>query len=243
MEQGRIENGFYVQGNVKFAVDPANHVKTFDAVAALSKEEKISLAQANGIVVEPFNNDALTTVLKSVVQIAWFAQHPQYSTNLPDVIKGHTKRVSDYEKALGVTVKRKRVDLLGGAGKESTRAVLLYTIDEAKYEADWSKAEGGKNWRGQRYLVIKSMLDLGAKVGSAGRSVRDIFENSKETRETAAPTRNAVGQIINALIEAGIAACLNPQDARQKPAKKGEKQPEAPKKNPPAPPKDNKKKH
>jgi ribosomal 30S subunit maturation factor RimM len=48
-EIGKIVNGFYVQGDLKFAVDANDAHKTFDAVAALSNADKIKLAQLNNI--------------------------------------------------------------------------------------------------------------------------------------------------------------------------------------------------
>lgn len=207
MEQGRIENGFYVQGDLKFAVDAADAHKTFDAVAALSQPDKIKLAKLNGIQAEPYNKQLLTNILKSVVQNAWFANN---LGNIPtDVLSGHNARLTRY--AAEISVPTSAVDFLSKKTRAAskTRPVLLYVIDEAKYEANY------KEWRGQRYLVIKAMLEIGAK-GTAGKSIRDIFDNTKETRETAGPTRNAVGQIVNKLLEAGIVTLLNPQDVRQK---------------------------
>lgn len=230
MEQGKIEHGFYVQGDLKFAVNAADAHKTFDAVAALSNVDKIKLAKLNGIQAEPYNKQMLTTVLKSVVQNAWFAA--KHNGVVPaEVLAGHNGRLAQYTAAIAVP--SSTVDFLSKKqrAESKTRPSLTYTIDEAKYEADWNlpkDADGketGKNWRGQRYLVVKSMLDLKA-TGTNGKSVRDIFENTKETRETPQPTRNAVGQIVNALLAAGIVTLLNPQDVRVK--VKGTKTPAAP---------------
>jgi hypothetical protein len=210
MEQGRIENGFYVQGDVKFVVDIKDAHKTFDAVAALSNVDKIKLAKLNGIQAEPYNKQALTTILKSVLQNAWYVAT---TGNLPtEVVTAHNARLAQY--ATTIALPSSAIDFLSKKTRATStaRPSLKYVIDEAKYEADF------KNWRGQGYLVIKSMLDLGA-TGTTGKSVRDIFENIKETRETSAPTRNGVGQYVNKLIAAGIATCLNPQDAKQKATK------------------------
>jgi len=228
MEQGKIENGFYVHGDFKFAVDITDAHKTFDAVAALSNSDKIKLANLNGIKAEPYNKQLLTNILKSVVQNAWFAH--KVGTVPAEVLKGHEARLARY--SAEISVPTSAVDFLSKKTRAAStaRPSLQFVIDEAKYEADY------KNWRGQRYLVVKTMIDLGAK-GTTGKSVREIFDNSKETRETPAPTRNAVGQIVNALLAAGIVTCLNPQDARQKADKKAEPATPAPaaKKHTPAP--------
>lgn len=235
MEQAKIEKGFYIQGDLKFAVDAADAHKTFDAVAALSHDDKIKLAKLNDIPAEPYNKIALTNILKSAVQNAWFINK---LGNLPaEVMSGHTARLNKYKAEL--LVPASTVDFLSRktrATSSTARPSLMFTIDEAKYEADWNLAEKGKNWRGQRYLVVKTMLEL-SKTLEAGKGVtiRAIFDNTKETRETPQPTRNAVGQIVNALVSAGIATCLNPQDAKKKP--EPAKTPEAStKKTPPAPP-------
>lgn len=201
MEHGKIEKGFYVQGDLKFAVDATDAHKTFDAVAALSHDDKIKLAKLNGIPTEPYNKQLLTGILKSVVQNAWFAH--KVGTIPAEVLSGHQARTATYVAALSVPTSN--VDFLSKKTRAAskTRPTLLFTIDGEKYEA------AQKEWMGQRYLVVKSMLDLGANLH--GKSVREIFENVKGSRETNAPSRNAVGQIVNKLIEAKIATCLNPQ--------------------------------
>lgn len=209
MEQGKIEHGFYVQGPLKFEVDAADAHKTFDAVQALSNADKIKLASLNGIKAEPFNKNLLTTILKSVVQNAWFANK---LGNVPtEVMSGHTARLAKYNAELAQPTSA--VDFLSKKTRAAskTRLVLMFTIDKAKYEADW------REYRSQRYLVIKSMLELNA-TSAPGVSIKAIAENCKETPETTCPTRNAVGQIVNALVRSGLVTLLNPQDAR---AKKG----------------------
>src|SRR5258708_1396800 len=74
--------------------------------------------------------------------------------------------------------------------RKPKKAVMQFSLDEAK----WHENPG----RSQRYLVGKSMVELGA-VGGAGKSRGEIFENCKETAETTKPTYNAVGQILNKL--------------------------------------------
>lgn len=214
MEQGIIKDGFYVQGDLKFAIDPKDAHKTFDMVAALSQPDKIKLAKLNDIKTEPYNKQLLTTILKSVVQNAWFVAT---KGSLPtEVFTAHQGRLQRY--AVELAIPTSTVDFLSKKTRatKQARPSLMYLIDEAKYEADH------KNWRGQRYLVVKSMGELQKEPHEAGTgfSVRAIFDNAKETRETPAPTRNAVGQIVNALVEAGIAKLLNPQDARTKAAPK-----------------------
>lgn len=206
MEQGKIVNGFYVQGDLKFAVDSTDAHKTFDAVAALSQPDKVKLAKLNDIPAEPYNKQLLTTILKSVVQNAWFANK---LGNVPtEVATAHAGRVASYKAQL--TVPTSAVDFLSRKTRAAskTKPSLLFTIDQTKFDADYN------NWRGQRYLVGNTMIQLGK---TTGITVREIFENTKETRETTQPTRNAVGQIVNKLVEAGIASCLNPQDAKAKP--------------------------
>lgn len=207
MEKGTIQHGHYVQGDLKFAVDAADAHKTFDAVAALSNADKIKLAKLNGVAAEPFNKQLLTTILKSVVQNVWFGN--KLGTVPDEVLKGHTARLTKYNVELALPTSS--VDFLSRKVRavSETRKVLLYSIDEAKYEENW------KTYRSQAYLVIKSMVELGATNGT-GKSVRDIFENTKETRETTQPTKNAIGQVLGKLIAAGIVTCLNPEDARQK---------------------------
>ncbi len=220
MEQGKIQNGFYVQGDLKFAVDTTDAHKTFDAVASLSNADKIKLATLNGIKAEPFNKQALTTILKSVVQNAWFAN--KVGTVPTEVATAHTARLARYNAELALPAST--VDFLSRKTRavSETRKVLLYTIDPAKYEAVW------QNYRSQAYLTIKTLIDLGA-VNGVGKSVRDIFDNCSETRETTKPTKNAIGQILNKLSAAGIVRCLNPEDARKVPAKKAATTPAAPK--------------
>lgn len=210
METGKIVHGQYVQGDLKFAVDAADAHKTFDAVAALSNADKIKLATLNNIKTEPFNKQALTTVLKSVVQNAWFAN--KLGTTPQEVLTAHQKRLARYNAELAIPTSTTDFLAAKTRARSETRKVLLYTIDVEKYEAEWQK------WRSQSYLVINAMIQLGAKDG-VGKSVRDIQEAAKETRETTQPTRNAVGQILTRLIAAGISKCINPEDARQKPTK------------------------
>lgn len=208
MDTGRIEHGFYVQGDLKFAVDAADAHKTFDAVQALSNADKIKLAKLNGIVAEPFNKQLLTNILKSVVQNAWF-QHKV--GNVPtEVLAGHNGRLATYTAAIALPTSA--VDFLSKKARAASKTLtsLMYTIDEAKYEASW------QSYRSQRYLVVKSMIELKATTGTQGASVRSIHENTKETRETKKPTRNATAQIVNYLIAEGVVTLLNPQDARQK---------------------------
>jgi hypothetical protein len=224
MELGRIENGFYIQGDLKFAVDIKDAHKTFDAVAALAQPDKIKLAKLNDIKAEPYNRQALTTILKSVVQNAWFVAT---TGNLPvEVATAHSGRLAQYNAQFAIPAST--VDFLSRkarAASSQAKPSLQFVIDEAKYEAAYNADHN--TWRGQSYLVIKSMVELKA-VGTAGKTIKEIFENSKETRETPGPTRNAVNQIINKLVAAGIVTCLNPQDAKKKPEPKA-KTPEAPK--------------
>jgi len=205
METGKIVGGFYVQGELKFAVDSSDAHKTFDAVGALSHADKLTLAKLNGIPTEPYNKQLLTNVLKSVVQNAWFIA--KQGAVPAEVLSGHTARVQRYLSEIAIPTNA--VDFLA----KKTRAVkaakpsLSFTLDNAKYEENW------KEWRGQRALVVRSMQELKA-VNGVGVTVRQILENTKETRETTMPTRNAVGQIVNALKEAGLVTCLNPEAAK-----------------------------
>jgi hypothetical protein len=213
MEQGKIDHaGFYVQGDIKFAVDATDAHKTFDAVAALSNADKIKLAKLNNIPAEPFNKQALTTILKSVVQNAWFAN--KVGSVPAEVQAAHAARLTRYTTELAVP--SSLVDFLSRKTRavSETRKVLLYTIDPEKYEANW------KEYRSQAYLTIKTLIDLGG-VNGVGKSVRDIYDNCNETRETTKPTKNAIGQILNRLSTAGIVRCLNPEDARKVSPKKG----------------------
>lgn len=223
--EGRFENGFFVQGDLRFKIDPNDAHKTFDAVAALSKADKIKLAQLNGITTEPFNNTHLTTILKSVAQNVFIAN--KEGTVPAAVLAGHQGRLHRYNAE--ITIPYSDIDLLSRkVRKSSTRSApsLLFVVDEKKYESDW------QNWRSQRYLVIKTLIDLGATVVSQkGVSMKAVQEAMKETRETTKPKTNPMGQIVRALEEAKIVVCLNPQDRRER-----KKKDEAPAKAPaPAP--------
>lgn len=206
MSTGRIENGFYVQGDLRFAIDAADAHKTFDAVGALSHADKITLAKLNNIPTEPYNKQLLTNVLKSVVQNAWFAA--KQGTVPVEVATGHTARLQRYQAEIAIPTNA--VDFLAKKTRvaKAARPALSFTLDNAKYEQVW------REWRGQRALVIRSMQELLANVIGTGVTIRQILENVKETRETTLPTRNAVGQIVNALMFAGLATCLNPEAAK-----------------------------
>lgn len=207
MEQGKIVHGHYVQGDLKFAVDAADAHKTFDAVAALSNDDKKKLAKLNGINAEPFNKQLLTTILKSVVQNVWFAN--KLGSVPQEVSSGHVARLARYNAELAIPTSTTDFLARKTRARSETRKVLLYSIDPVKYETNW------KDYRQQAYLTIRAMIELGAVNGN-GKSVRDIQEKAVETRETTQPTRNAIGQILTRLIAVGIATCINPQDARQK---------------------------
>lgn len=213
-ELGRIINGHYVQGDLKFAVDAADAHKTFDAVAALSNADKIKLASLNNVRTEPFNKQLITTILKSVVQNVWFVN--KQGTVPTEVLSGHAARLQRYNAELAIPAST--TDFLSRKTRKAseTRKVLQYTIFPDRYEENW------KEYRQQAYLTIKALIEIGA-VNGVGKSVREIQENAKETRETTQPTRNAIGQILTRLIAAGIVTCVNPEDARQKKGK-GEKQ-------------------
>jgi hypothetical protein len=201
-----IEHGKFTQGEVSFPVDMNDAHKTFDAVAALSNADKIKLATANNIPTEPFNKTLITGILKSVVQNAWFLA--KTGTVPSEVLAGHNVRLERYKSDIAAPVSA--VDLLARKPKATREdKSLKYTIDGEKYEAVW------KEWRGARYLVIKAMLDAAAPVTLSG-----LLASMKETRESALPTRNGAGQIIKALIAAGIVTCTNPENVR---APKGSK--------------------
>jgi hypothetical protein len=205
METGRIENGFYVQGELRFAIDASDAHKTFDAVGALSHADKLTLAKLNNIPAEPYNKQLLTNVLKSVVQNAWFAA--KQGVVPVEVMTGHTARLQRYHAEIAIPANA--VDFLAKKTRvaKTAKPSLSFVLDNGKYEAVW------KEWRGQRALVIRSMQELQGQ-GASGITIRQILENVKETRETTLPTRNAVGQIVNALKEAGLVTCLNPEAAK-----------------------------
>lgn len=234
MEQARIEHGHYVQGDFKFAVDANDAAKTFEAVAALSHDDKIKLATLNDIPTQPYIKNSLTAILKSVVQNVWLL-----SKGKMPPMDAHNARVARYKAEIAEASLSSGDDLLSrkrGTGRVSkARPSLKFTIDGEKFDADY------QNWRGQRYLVGNKLIELNKANNNAGVTVREIFDNTKETRETPAPTRNAVGQIVNALVAAGIATCLNPQDAKKKPEPKAATPAPAAKKAAPAP--TTKKKH
>lgn len=207
MSTGRIEGGFYVQGDLRFAVDATDAHKTFDAVGALSHADKLTLAKLNNIPTEPYNKQLLTNVLKSVVQNAWFAA--KQGVVPVEVMTGHNARLARY--GAEIAIPTNAVDFLAKKTRvaKAARPALSFTLDEAAYEKVW------REWRGQRALVIRSMQELltGLPQGS-GVTIRQILENVKETRETTLPTRTAVGQIVNALKDAGLVTCLNPEVAK-----------------------------
>lgn len=205
METGKIVGGFYQQGDLRFAVDASDAHKTFDAVGALSHADKIKLAQLNNIPTEPYNKQLLTNVLKSVVQNAWFAA--KQGVVPVEVMTGHNARLARY--GAEIAIPTNAVDFLAKKTRvvAAARPALSFTLDNAGYEKVW------KEWRGQRALVIRSMQELKA-IDGVGVTIRQILENVKETRETTMPTRNAVGQIVNALKDAGLVKCLNPEVAK-----------------------------
>jgi hypothetical protein len=224
METGRIENGFYVQGDLSFKIDTTDAHKTFDAVGALSHADKLTLAKLNNIPAEPYNKQLLTNVLKSVVQNVWFAA--KQGVVPVEVMTGHNARLQRYHAEIAIPTNA--VDFLAKKTRvaKAARPSLLFSLDPLKYEAVW------REWRGQRALVIRSMQELLTHVPQgSGVTIRQILENVKETRETTLPTRNAVGQIVNALKEAGIVTCLNPEAAK---APRTQAVPATPKTTPPA---------
>lgn len=215
METGRIEGGFYVQGALRFAIDASDAHKTFDAVGALSHNDKITLAKLNNIPTEPYNKQLLTNVLKSVVQNAWFTAK-QGSVPV-EVLTGHTSRLQRYQAEIAIPTNA--VDFLAKKARvvKAARPQLSFTLDSAKYEAGWRETTK----RGQLALVVRSMQELlvGVPQGS-GVTIGQIALNCKETKETTLPTRNAVGQLINALKADGLVTCLNPEVAKAAPAPK-----------------------
>lgn len=209
MEIGRIEGGFYVQGDLKFAIDTNDAHKTFDAVAALSHPDKLKLAKLNNIPAEPYNKQLLTNILKSLIQNAWFIA--KQGAVPAEVLTGHAARVQRYQAEIAIPTNA--VDFLAKKTRvvKAAKPALSFVLDNVKYEANW------KEWRGQRALVVRSMQELQKgplSPGTTGFSIRQIVENCIETRETTLPTRNAVGQIVNALKDAGIVTCLNPEAAK-----------------------------
>ena len=156
MEQGRIVNGQYVQGSLKFAVDADAH-KTFDAVAALSNADKIALAKLNGIPCEPFNKNALTTILKSVVQNAWFAN--RHNGVVPaEVLAGHQGRLALY--VASMTVPTSTVDFLSKKTRASKSKPSLIVIKSTPPSTrllgeEQIMTHGAVNGT----LVIETMLD------------------------------------------------------------------------------------
>lgn len=238
METAKIQDGFYIQGDLKFAVEAGDAHKTFEAVANLSHDDKVKLAKLNDIPAEPYNKQLLTNILKSAVQNVWFIN--KLGTIPTEVMTGHAARLNKYKAELAVPAST--VDFLSRktrATSTKTRTSLKFTIDGVKFDADY------KNWRGQRYLVGNQMIELNKANNNTGVTIREILDNTKETRETPAPTRNAIGQIVNALVAAGIVTCVNPQDAKKKPEPKtpapAAPSTPAPKKHAPAP--TGKKKH
>lgn len=206
MEIGRIENGFYVQGDLRFAVDATDAHKTFDAVAALSHADKLKLAKLNNIPAEPYNKQLLTNILKSTVQNAWFLAKQGIVPT--EVLTGHAARLQRYQAEIAIPTNA--VDFLAKKTRvvKDARPALSFTLDEAKYEENWRDLK-----RGQLALVVRAMQELKG-VNGVGVTIRQITDTVKETKETTLPSRNAVGQIVNALKEDGIVKCLNPEAAR-----------------------------
>ena len=217
MATATITNGEYTQGDLSFPVDMNDIPKTLDAVGKLSNGVLANLAKANNLPTEPFDKRLITLVLKSHVQNVWYQA---IQGAVPQAVNdGHIKRVNAYVAQLAilsdastddfVTVRKVRAE-------NPAAPKLMYVLDQAKYEANW------KDWRGQKYIVVKSMLDLGVGISGegtktvTGATIRQIADDCKETRETKAPTKNATGLIINTLRKAGIVILLNPQDEREK---------------------------
>lgn len=220
METGRIEKGFYIQGDLKFAVDANDGHKTFDAVAALSHDDKVKLAGLNDIPAEPYNKQLLTTILKSAVQNVWLTN--KLGTTPAEVIIAHQNRVAVYKTQLAAP--SSSIDLLARKTRKASESkpALSYVIDPAKYEEAY-KADK-KKFQGQRYLVIKALIELSA-TGTNGKTVNNIDEKIVEGRETMKPTRNAINGALKVMKEAGFVTCLNPREEKPKAAPAAKKDP------------------
>lgn len=229
-----VTEGKYVQGELTFDVGTSLTKETFNVIDKMPKAQLLLLAAANDIPTEPFDKRLLTLILKHHLQNVCYMA---FKGGIPDAVKeAYPKRLVAYRQQLAILAATSTDDLLSGptTRRESTaRPRLLFVLDEAKYEAVW------KDWRNQKYIVIKSFIDLKAITGSAGASITQVFEGAKETRETTIPNKNQTGNIVMALRQAGIVTLLNPQDERQKKEKtpaaetlKEEKKAETPAKKP-----------
>lgn len=210
-----IKDGYFTQGEVRFLIDSNNLAKALDQADKLNAVQKKQLAEMNDIPCEPFDRHLLRKPLLGVVQNAW---HKAKAGVIPaDVVAGQERRLALYRQQLEDLINHSPDDIVG-YGRRKPKAVSVqilskYSMDDNK-KADWSK------FKGQKYLIIKTMSELELKSKTLGVTCAEIAAAVQETPETLAPSRTNVQFYLNQWKKAGLLTVVNAEEIATRDAKR-----------------------
>lgn len=170
-----MENDKVKWGEVQVALVKDSVVKSFELLDKMGASDFEKAAKHHGLPTEPFDKRLLRPVLMGFLQEEWYRK---YEGGVPTLCSDNQKkRVTRYKQQLEeIKANVDGKDLVVSRKKASSgsapRQANLYRLTEAAKET-WSK------FKGQKFVVVKTMQALGGEVGGKGCTVRQVFEHQK----------------------------------------------------------------
>jgi hypothetical protein len=187
-------------GKVVVAVVAASLIDTLELVEKLDSATYKKLADEIGVPAVPFDKRLLKSVVLGAVQNAWYEAT---TGEVPDKCTLNQEgRIDRYKTALDEIKNNDGKDLVSRSIKEAKgdkvpRSATLYRLLEKTKEA-WSA------YRGQKYLIVKAMLENAGGPDGTGCTVRTIADTVRDTPETKAPSDKNCAFHINAFGHEGV---------------------------------------
>ena len=216
----KIKGTEYVQGDLKFTINPSSIKETLELVDKLDSPKKALLARLNDIPTEPFDRRLLRPVLLGLVQNEWY-QFCSADKKVPqECVASQATRLSRYKDQLEELKKApSEFDLVGKRAKKAAsepveRVSMRYSLVAAKKDEYLA-------YTGQRYLIV---LALQALKEASVRQIADyiptmpqvatVLTQLEELRSTGSliPSQPNCSFHINAFKKDGIVVVTNEKE-------------------------------
>lgn len=182
-------------GEVEVTLDPKGILESIAALDKMDAGVMQKMAAGLGLPTDPFEKRLVKPVLQGAVQNEWYKAYGEGKVVPAKVVTGQDGRIARYKQQLVELASSDGTDLVTSrkarSAESKPRDAKLYRLVE-KTKDVWSK------FKGQKYLIIKAMTELGAMPGGKGATVKAISETVKETPETIAPSLKNCAFHVNA---------------------------------------------
>lgn len=178
-----ISEGKFKLGGVEFEIDPKDCAKSLSAAQKLTAPQVQKIAIGASFPIEPFSKQLVLPLILGLVQIAW---HRAFRKEVPELLEtNQTKRVDRYKQQLAELLANDGADLV-----VSRKAVKEPKAPKPSHLYRLTTVGAAAKIAGQKFVIVQSLIGLGAGPGGKGISIRQLSEGLKEFPGIIPPSHN-----------------------------------------------------